>query len=56
MNKNSLIILSIDPGYDRCGWAIGVKENGEYKNLDFGLIQTQKTHSIFERFAEVSNF
>lgn len=56
MNKNSLTILSIDPGYDRCGWAIGVKENGEYKNLNFGLIQTKKTQSIFERFAEVNNF
>jgi len=56
MNKNPLVILSIDPGYDRCGWAIGVKENGEYKNLDFGLVQTHKNHSIFERFAEVNNF
>lgn len=56
MNKNSITILSIDPGYDRCGWAIGVKENGEYKNIDFGLIQTKKTQLIFERFSEVKAF
>lgn len=55
MNKK-LTILSIDPGYDRCGWAAGVKENGEYINLDFGLIQTQKTQSIFKRFAQINNF
>lgn len=56
MNKGQIIILSIDPGYDRCGWAVGVKEKGEYKNLDFGLIQTKKTQTIFERFGEINTF
>ncbi len=56
MNNASIIILSIDPGYDRCGWAVGIKEKGEYKNLDFGLIQTKKTQTIFERFAQIMAF
>lgn len=55
MNSHPIIILSIDPGYDRCGWAIGVKEKGNYKVIDFDLIQTKKNNTIYERFSQIQS-
>lgn len=51
--SNRLIILSIDPGYDRCGWAIGAQENGNYQLINYNLIQTVKTDTIFQRFSQI---
>lgn len=52
MNEK-LIILSIDPGYDRCGWAIGAGERGNYQVINYNLIQTVKKNTIFQRFAQI---
>lgn len=49
-----MIILGIDPGYDRCGWSIGKIVNGQYQLLDFAVIQTDKKASIFARFGQIS--
>lgn len=49
-----MIILSIDPGYDRCGWSIGKIEAGRYHLIDFSVIQTAKTAHIFARFGQIS--
>lgn len=48
-----LTILSIDPGYDRCGWAIGVVQKNSYQVQDFDLIQTDKKQLLFERFNQI---
>lgn len=48
-----MIILGIDPGYDRCGWSIGKKINGQYQLLDFSVIQTDKKAQIFDRFKQI---
>lgn len=49
----SNLILAIDPGYDRVGWAVGVKDRRKPKVLELGLIQTDKTKPIFKRYQEI---
>lgn len=43
-------ILAIDPGYDRCGWAI---MDQKAKLIEFGCITTEKSQSFFERLSVV---
>jgi len=47
------IILSIDPGYDRLGWAIGSATGSEYHPLDFGCIQTTRNADLFDRYRDI---
>ncbi len=47
-------VLGIDPGFDRVGWAVGtVTARFEVVPLGFGLIQTDKTQDIFERYKQI---
>ncbi len=48
-----MIIIGIDPGFDRLGWAVGQKQKGELRVLSFGAIQTNKTLPLFERYQQV---
>ncbi len=50
------IVLGIDPGYDRVGWAVG-KVDAIYtvKLLEYGLIQTQKADDIFTRYTQIQS-
>ncbi len=48
------LILAIDPGYDRVGWAIGVKNKRKPQLVDLGLVQTSKTDDIFLRYQQIS--
>lgn len=51
--KTSKIILGIDPGYDRMGWAIGFLERGAWTKLAYGCIQTDSKDSLFKRYQEI---
>lgn len=49
--KNSPIILGIDPGFDRLGWAVGqVLPDNAIELIDCNSIQTAKSQTIFERY------
>ncbi len=45
-------IISIDPGYDRLGWAIGTLDS-EYHLTTAGCIQTNKKDAIFLRYQHI---
>ena len=47
---NKIIILGIDPGFDRVGWSIATKQNRKFECIALGCIQTNKTDSIFLRY------
>lgn len=47
------IILGIDPGYDRVGWAVGSFQNSKFHALDLGCIQTNKKENIFQRYSQI---
>lgn len=46
-------IIGLDPGYDRLGWGILEASRRNFKVVDFGIIQTKKQHSIFERYSQI---
>jgi len=46
----SPVILGIDPGYDRLGWAVGQKTDAGWKNIQLGCIQTDRKLEIIERY------
>jgi crossover junction endodeoxyribonuclease RuvC len=46
-------VLSIDPGYGRCGVAVVMKENGKERVLYSACIETSSTLSFVERLATV---
>ena len=52
--KQPKIILGIDPGYDRVGWAVGSFNNSKFKVINLGCIQTNKKESIFSRYKQIS--
>lgn len=46
-----MILLGIDPGYDRVGWAVGeLLPAGKVHVLDFGCITTSAKDSLFDRY------
>lgn len=47
------IILGIDPGFDRIGWAIGQAQGSTINILDFNCIQTSKTESLVDRYQQI---
>lgn len=49
-SNHDRVFMAIDPGYDRIGWAIGMKVSGQLKINQSGLIQTDKKKHIFERY------
>lgn len=49
-----MIIIGIDPGFDRLGWAVGKLEKNHRLNLlSFGLIQTDKKDELLQRYMQV---
>jgi crossover junction endodeoxyribonuclease RuvC len=49
-----MIILGIDPGYDRVGWAvIDLSEKRSVTVLEYGCVQTDKKSSIMERYSVI---
>lgn len=58
MNK---IILAIDPGYDRMGWAIGQKGvgdkgRGRVELIEYGYLQTDKQDSHEARYLKIFQY
>lgn len=53
MNTASPIIIGIDPGYDRVGWAVGRVVNYQFQCIQLSCIQTKKTDSIFARYQQL---
>lgn len=51
--KQSQVILGIDPGYDRVGWAVGEGYGSQVKVLAYGCVQTSKRQSAAERYAKI---
>jgi len=50
--KNN-IVLAIDPGFDRLGWAVGEVKNRKVTVLGYGCIQTDKKEQIFPRYSQI---
>jgi len=52
-----MIILGIDPGYDRCGFALLQKKSSTsgFEVLDFGVITTQKKDIFQDRLCDLGN-
>ncbi len=50
----SPIVLGIDPGYDRVGWAVGRKNrSGSLDLLGYGCVQTSAKDHIFKRYSQI---
>jgi len=48
-----MIIIGIDPGYERCGFAILQKAKNQLMLLDYGIIRTNKKDDFQTRQAEI---
>jgi len=48
-------IIGIDPGYDRCGFAVIEKSGQQLHLLDFGVIKTDKKASFQDRQSEIGD-
>ena len=53
MTNNPTIILGIDPGYDRVGWAVISRISNKTSYIASGLIQTQARDEIFDRYQQI---
>ncbi len=48
-----MLILGIDPGFDRVGWGVLEKKAGRFSFVSCGIIQTKKTMPLSERLMVV---
>ncbi|MFZ5376981.1 MAG: crossover junction endodeoxyribonuclease RuvC [Patescibacteria group bacterium] len=55
LNPIPQVVLAIDPGYDRLGWAVGQKKDNKIKVQAYGLIQTDKKMILLERYRFLIN-
>ena len=54
MAKNAPeIVLGIDPGYDRFGWAIVAHDTRKHALVDCGCIETNRKATKLERYAHI---
>ncbi len=55
MSKTPAItrIIGIDPGFDRCGWAIGDFAGSQRQVIAYGLITTDKTQALYQRLQDL---
>ncbi len=49
-----MIILGIDPGYERCGFAVLEKSGSQLSLLNFGIIKTSAQKDFSNRLLEIS--
>lgn len=49
------LILGLDPGYDRLGWALIIGSRPQARFLKAGVIQTKATDSTFVRYQFIQN-
>jgi crossover junction endodeoxyribonuclease RuvC len=50
-----MIILGIDPGYGRCGYAVLQKNSQDLQLLDYGTIKTEPVEYFPLRLEEIAN-
>ena len=55
MPKKPEVILGIDPGYDRVGWAVGVALRNQWQLIHYGVIQTDRALPLTERYQSLTN-
>jgi len=48
-------IIGIDPGYERCGFAVLQKDNNQLKLLNYGIIKTSSKDDFIARQSEIAN-
>lgn len=48
-----MLVLGIDPGYERLGFALAKRENGRDSIIDSGCLRTPKTLTFAERLANL---
>jgi crossover junction endodeoxyribonuclease RuvC len=53
MTAHNTVLLGIDPGYDRVGWAVGFTQGQRVTLVEYGCIQTTKSRTLFERYTEI---
>ncbi len=49
------VILGIDPGFDRVGWAVCKANRADLAVLDYGCIQTDKKESLVDRYRHIND-
>jgi crossover junction endodeoxyribonuclease RuvC len=54
MKTTKEVILGIDPGYDRVGWAVGTSQGQAWQNIHYGCLETDSQESLFERYRQIS--
>ena len=50
MHTSPTIVLAIDPGYDRCGWAVVEVTGQDVKPLEFDCFMTNRKQEKYDRF------
>lgn len=53
MSMNNQVVLGIDPGFDRIGWAVGGEQNSTIAVTDCGCIITSRAQSLPERYQNI---
>jgi crossover junction endodeoxyribonuclease RuvC len=51
----SLVILALDPGIGRCGFAVMKRHNSEILALEYGCIETSARHNLEQRLQTIYN-
>lgn len=47
------IIIGIDPGYDRIGWAVAKKKKQQTQLLAYGCIITDRKQKLWDRYLQI---
>ncbi len=50
-----MLILGIDPGFDRLGWGVLQKQASQYSLVSCGIIQTDREQSHSQRLKQIYN-
>lgn len=54
-SSQSKIVLAIDPGFDRVGWAVAAADSVHQISIkDFGCITTDRQHKLARRYQTIS--
>lgn len=51
--NSSPLILGIDPGYDRLGWAVAASTTAGWENIQLGCIQTNRQDKLIDRYKQL---
>jgi crossover junction endodeoxyribonuclease RuvC len=51
--KSPVVILGIDPGYDRVGWCVAEVNGGQLKLLEYGSVETSKSAQLIARYQQI---